>query len=283
MTASATCPASSATSTTCLARRRGIWLSPVTVSPNADFGYDVADYCGVHPTLGTLADVETLVADAAAARDQGAARPRAQPHEHRPPVVPSTPRSSRDNPRTATGTSGPTPSRTARRRTTGSAASAARPGPSTTAPASTSCTTSCAEQADLNWWNDEVRDEFDRILRFWFDRGVAGFRIDVAPHDRQGPAAARQPARDRHRPDHGPAPRPTSPSTTRAGPRCTTCSGGGGASADAYDPPRVLVGETFVERPRRPDPVLRPRRRAQLRVQLPVPARAAGGRRRSGT
>ena len=35
-------------------------------------------------------------------------------------------------------------------------------------------------QPDLNWWNEEVRDEFDRILRFWFDRGVAGFRIDVA-------------------------------------------------------------------------------------------------------
>jgi alpha-glucosidase len=36
------------------------------------------------------------------------------------------------------------------------------------------------EQPDLNWWNQEVRDEFERILRFWFDRGIAGFRIDVA-------------------------------------------------------------------------------------------------------
>ena len=34
-----------------------------------------------------------------------------------------------------------------------------------------------ASQPDLNWWNEDVRDEFDRILRFWFDRGVAGFRI----------------------------------------------------------------------------------------------------------
>ena len=53
------------------------------------------------------------------------------------------------------------------------------------------------EQPDLNWWNDEVRDAFDDILRFWFDRGVAGFRIDVCHIDRQGPRAARQPARDR--------------------------------------------------------------------------------------
>ena len=36
-----------------------------------------------------------------------------------------------------------------------------------------------AEQPDLNWWNEEVREAFDAILRFWFDRGVAGFRIDV--------------------------------------------------------------------------------------------------------
>ena len=35
------------------------------------------------------------------------------------------------------------------------------------------------EQPDLNWWNEEVRSAFDEILRFWFDRGVAGFRIDV--------------------------------------------------------------------------------------------------------
>jgi alpha-glucosidase len=36
-----------------------------------------------------------------------------------------------------------------------------------------------SEQPDLNWWNDEVRAAFDDIMRFWFARGVAGFRIDV--------------------------------------------------------------------------------------------------------
>ena len=34
-------------------------------------------------------------------------------------------------------------------------------------------------QPDLNWWSEDVREAFDDILRFWFDRGVAGFRIDV--------------------------------------------------------------------------------------------------------
>ena len=36
-----------------------------------------------------------------------------------------------------------------------------------------------AAQPDLNWWNEDVRREFDEIVRFWWDRGVAGFRIDV--------------------------------------------------------------------------------------------------------
>ena len=34
-------------------------------------------------------------------------------------------------------------------------------------------------QPDLNWWNEDVRVAFDDVLRFWFDRGIAGFRIDV--------------------------------------------------------------------------------------------------------
>jgi alpha-glucosidase len=35
------------------------------------------------------------------------------------------------------------------------------------------------EQPDLNWWNGDVRDAFDSVMRFWLDRGIAGFRIDV--------------------------------------------------------------------------------------------------------
>jgi len=42
----------------------GIWLNPVTVSPDADWGYDVADYTNVQPVLGTLEDVDALIAAA---------------------------------------------------------------------------------------------------------------------------------------------------------------------------------------------------------------------------
>lgn len=44
---------------------KGIWLDPITVSPNADWGYDVSDFCDVDPALGTLEDLDTLVREAA--------------------------------------------------------------------------------------------------------------------------------------------------------------------------------------------------------------------------
>jgi len=42
----------------------GVWLSPTMPSPDADWGYDVSDYTSVHPELGTLADLDELIAQA---------------------------------------------------------------------------------------------------------------------------------------------------------------------------------------------------------------------------
>src|SRR5579863_7373699 len=42
----------------------GIWLSPVTISPNVDWGYDVADFCALQPDLGTMATFDLLIAEA---------------------------------------------------------------------------------------------------------------------------------------------------------------------------------------------------------------------------
>ena len=41
-----------------------IWLTPFYPSPNVDFGYDISDYCAVHPEHGTLADFDRLLAEA---------------------------------------------------------------------------------------------------------------------------------------------------------------------------------------------------------------------------
>lgn len=41
-----------------------LWLSPVYPSPNKDNGYDISDYCNIHPNYGTLQDMDTLIAEA---------------------------------------------------------------------------------------------------------------------------------------------------------------------------------------------------------------------------
>ena len=95
-----------------------IWISPIYPSPMADFGYDVSDYCDIHPLFGTLADFDALLAEAHAARAQGHPRLRAEPHLGPAPLVPGI-AAPRATTRSATGTSGATRRRTAARRTTG--------------------------------------------------------------------------------------------------------------------------------------------------------------------
>ena len=92
-----------------------------------------------------------------------------------------------------------------------------------------------AAQPDLDWWSEDVRREFDDILRFWWDRGVAGFRIDVCNmmiKDKElrdnPPATEDDPLR--------PAVHGRGPSTTPTGPRRTTSCAGGGRSRTATTP-----------------------------------------------
>ena len=89
-----------------------------------------------------------------------------------------------------------------------------------------------------------MRDEFDDILRFWFERGIAGFRIDVCHgivKDRElrdNPAATRRP-----RPRAGARP---SPGVLHEPPEVHDVLRRWRALADAEDPQRILVGETYV-------------------------------------
>ncbi len=155
----------------------GIWLNPTMPSPNHDWGYDVADYCAVHPELGTLDDLDALVA---AAGERGI--------RVLLDLVPN--HTSADHPWFADALTG----RDARHR---DFYVWAPPGPAGGPPNNwvsnfggsawtlhepTGEYYLCQflpTQPDLNWWNEEVRERFDDILRFWFRRGVAGFRIDV--------------------------------------------------------------------------------------------------------
>ena len=56
-----------------------IWLSPVYASPNEDNGYDISDYCAIHPDFGTMADMDRLIAEAKA-RGMGIIMDRSEEH-----------------------------------------------------------------------------------------------------------------------------------------------------------------------------------------------------------
>ena len=155
----------------------GIWLNPTMPSPNDDWGYDVADYTAVHPDLGTLGDLDELIAAAAergirvlldlvpnhtSDRHPWFADALTGPDaEHRDYYVWAPPGPDGGPPNNWVSNFG------------GSAWTMHEP------TGEYYLNQFLPTQPDLNWWNDEVRERFDEILRFWFARGVAGFRIDV--------------------------------------------------------------------------------------------------------
>ncbi len=225
---------------------RGFWSSPITPSPNFDWGYDVVDYTGVDPALGTLADAETMIASATARGLKVILDlvPNHTSTQH-PWFLES--RSSRDSPKRDwyvwqdAKPDGSLPNNW----------QSSFIGPAwrfDEIAGQYYLSNFLPEQADLNWWNPEVRAEFERILRFWFDLGVAGFRIDVAHmlvKDRElrdnPPATDDDPFIEQL---HGQrqqynANRPEVHEIYRRW----------RVIADSYDPPRLLIGETPVWKP----------------------------------
>ena len=156
-----------------------VWLSPITVSPDRDWGYDVADYTDVQPVFGGIEAFDELV-DAAAARDMRVITDIVPNHtSDRHPWFEES-RSSRDSPRRdwyVWADPKPDGSPPNNWRSTFGGGSAWMLDERT---GQYYLHNFLPEQPDLNWWNDEVRAAFVDILRFWLARGVAGFRIDVA-------------------------------------------------------------------------------------------------------
>ncbi|SDK77341.1 alpha-glucosidase [Actinopolyspora mzabensis] len=162
-----------------------IWITPWYVSPQADAGYDVADFRDIDPRFGTLTDAERLITQA---------------HEHGirvlPDIVPNHTSDQHEWFRAAL-KAGPGSEERARYVfRPGRGEHGEHPpnnwisrfgGPAWTRVTEQDGTPGewylhlfAPEQPDLNWDHPEVNAEFEDILRFWFDRGVDGFRIDVA-------------------------------------------------------------------------------------------------------
>jgi alpha-glucosidase len=154
-----------------------LWISPIYPSPMADFGYDVADYCDIAPIFGNLADFDRLIA---AAHSQGLRVildfvPNHTSNWH-PWFLQS--QSSRDNlkrdwyiwkdPGQENGLPNNWLSHFG--------------GPAWEWDETTKqyyCHSFLKEQPDLNWRNPAVKQAMYNVLRFWLERGVDGFRVDV--------------------------------------------------------------------------------------------------------
>jgi alpha-glucosidase len=157
-----------------------IWISPIYPSPMKDFGYDVADYCGVDPIFGTLSDFDRLVEEAHA-RGLKLILDFVPNHtsDRHPWFVES--RASRDHPKRDwyiwrdPKADGSPPNNWISN----------FGGPAWSFDAATGQYYYHAflrEQPDLNWRNPAVREAMHNVLRFWLDRGVDGFRVDVIWH-----------------------------------------------------------------------------------------------------
>jgi alpha-glucosidase len=157
-----------------------LWLSPIFPSPMADHGYDVADYCDVDPVFGRLDDLDGLVAEA---HERGLKVLLDWVPNHSSDAHPwfVAARSSRDDPKRdwyvwVDGTPDQPPN---------GWRAAFPPGPAWTWDEGTGAWyyhRYTPRQPDLNWNNPDVIEAMHDTLRFWLDRGVDGFRMDVIHH-----------------------------------------------------------------------------------------------------
>jgi len=216
-----------------------IWLSPIFTSPMADFGYDVSDYQDVDPVFGSLADLDRLVADAHARGIRVLLDwvPNHTSSLH-PWFVES--RSSR-----ASAKRGwyvwrdPKPDGSPPNNWT---AAFSAGGPAWTFDRATGQSylhLFLPEQPDLNWSNRDVRAAMYDVLRFWLDRGIDGFRVDVVHALGKDPAL------------------PDDPPEMQGVPHCALHDDESThpilrelrSVVDAYPGDRMLVGEVYIVAP----------------------------------
>ncbi|WP_371792451.1 glycoside hydrolase family 13 protein [Streptomyces sp. NBC_01471] len=157
-----------------------VWLSPFYASPQADAGYDVADYRAIDPMFGTLLDADALIRDAHGLGLRIIVD-----------VVPNHTSDQYEWFKRAIGDGPASPLRDRYHFREGKGENGELPpndwesifgGPAWTRVADGAWYLHlfAPEQPDLNWENPAVADEFRSILRFWLDMGVDGFRVDVA-------------------------------------------------------------------------------------------------------
>ena len=157
-----------------------VWLSPIFPSPMADFGYDISDYTGIHPLFGTMEDFDQLLSEVHK-KDMKMILDLVPNHTSNEHPWFEESRSSRDNPKRdwylwhdAAPDGGPPNNWLS-----------VFGGSGWEYDEKTDQYYYHAflkEQPDLNWRNPEVQQAMLDVMRFWLDKGVDGFRVDVMWH-----------------------------------------------------------------------------------------------------
>jgi hypothetical protein len=212
-----------------------IWLSPVFRSPMADFGYDVSDYCDVDPLFGTLADLDALVADAHAHGIRLLLDWVPNHTSDRHPWFVESRRSRADPRRDWYVWRDPAPGGGAPNNWTAAFRTGAPAWTLDPATGQHYLHLFLPQQPDLNWANPAVESAMHGVLRFWLDRGIDGFRVDVVHALGKNPALPDDPADLAALPHSSLHDDPATHPILRRLRRLV----------DAYPGDRVLVGEVF--------------------------------------
>ena len=157
-----------------------VWISPIYPSPMADFGYDISDYTNIHPMFGSLEDFDRLVTEIHS-RDMKLILDLVPNHssDQHPWFLES--RSSRDNPKRDWYIwKDPKPNGECPNNWLSVFGGKAWEWDEETGQFYYHAF--LKEQPDLNWRNPEVQEAMFDVMRFWLDRGVDGFRVDVMWH-----------------------------------------------------------------------------------------------------
>jgi alpha-glucosidase len=230
-----------------------VWLTPFYRSPMADHGYDVADHRAVDPLFGDLRDFDAVMAEAQSLglRVLVDLVPNHTSDQHpwfraALAAAPDSPERGRYIFRNGRGLDGAEPPNDWQSVFGG-------PAWSRTPDGQWYLHLFAPEQPDLNWRDPEVVAEFESILRFWLDRGVSGFRVDVAHGLFKDPAF----------PDAGPGQVVRRLVDRKPGPQWDQDDVHGlyrswRKIVDSYDGDRILVGEAWVHPPDRLARYVRP-------------------------
>jgi alpha-glucosidase len=220
-----------------------VWISPFFPSPMADFGYDISDYCAIDPLFGTLADFDRMLAELhrRGIRVILDLVPNHTSIEH--PWFKES-RSSRDNSkrdwyiwRDPKPDGGP-------------------PNNWLSQAGGTAWTFDpqtgqyyyhafLKDQPDLDWRNPQVREAMHNVMRFWLDRGVDGFRVDVLWHLAKDPEFRDDPINPNYRESDPPFMR-VLPKYSADQEEMIEIATGMRKVLEAYPGDRVLIGELSV-------------------------------------